>query len=313
MRYIPFNKNCWYVVVVFFSNLQPFCYGQPSIHDTHYLSAAGCYLSVSELAQAGQSTLQENKKDKQEEGDGEHMLMGRIIGHRGVANLAPENTLAGIRQAADLGLSWIELDVTLTGDGQAVMFHDESVDRTTSQSGHIKNFSLADLLELDAGSWFAKSFADEKVPTLKQALELIMELGLSLNLELKVNNCDTELLARQAANVLEEVHFPLQQLLVTSFDYSALMHFHGIHEARIGCLFDELPEDWQTQAMNADARSIHANAQHLSQEQVALIKQAGYELYCYTVNDKNQAEELLSWGVNGIFTDKPQLFKDSLN
>jgi len=108
-----------------------------------------------------------------------------VIGHRGTANLAPENTLAGIRRAQEEGAGWVEFDVKLTSDGIPILMHDDRLGRTTNGKGKVALASLKDIQALDAGSWFAPEFAGERVPTLRATLELCIELGLGINVELK--------------------------------------------------------------------------------------------------------------------------------
>ena len=79
----------------------------------------------------------------------------QIIGHRGCAGYAPENTLEGIHTAADMGIEWVEFDVKLTKDQVPILFHDETLDRTTNSSGEVKDLTLSEIKELDAGSYFA--------------------------------------------------------------------------------------------------------------------------------------------------------------
>ena len=234
------------------------------------------------------------------------MLMSKVIGHRGVASLAPENTLAGIRKAKELGLEWIELDVTLLGGDQPVMFHDGRVNRTTGHSGHIKTLDLKTVREFDTGSWFSETFAKERIPTLIEALELVKELELGLNLELKVNRCNTRQLAYIAAHDLRHTDFPDDKLLVSSFSQKTLRYFHSCYPVKTGCLFERLPLNWQSKARQVSAQTIHLSVHHLSQRQAEKIKAAGYELYCYTVNKHEIAEKLFGWGVDGVFTDCPQ-------
>ncbi len=97
----------------------------------------------------------------------------KIIGHRGVPALAPENTLAGIEKAIELGLDYVELDVRTTSDGRLVLLHDADVDRTTGGTGRITSFTAEELKSLDAGSWFSPEFAGEAVPLLDEALALM--------------------------------------------------------------------------------------------------------------------------------------------
>src|SRR5204863_4134011 len=108
-----------------------------------------------------------------------------IIGHRGAAAHAPENTLAGLRRAKALGCSWVEFDVRLTADNQPVLLHDNRLERTTDGRGRVSAMSLAAVRRHDAGQWFHSSFSGERVPTLEEALMLLAELGLGANVELK--------------------------------------------------------------------------------------------------------------------------------
>ena len=95
----------------------------------------------------------------------------RIMGHRGAAGRAPENTLAGLRAAADMGATWVEFDVMLSGDGVPVLFHDDNLKRTTGRNAHMAETPFADLAALEAGAWFAPAFAGEPIPALEAALE----------------------------------------------------------------------------------------------------------------------------------------------
>src|SRR5438094_7725558 len=100
-----------------------------------------------------------------------------VIGHRGAAEHAPENTLAGLRRAKQLGCAWVEFDVRLTGDGALVLCHDGRLERTTTGRGRLSAQSLGAIRRCDAGSWFAPEFAGEIVPTLDEALLLAAKLG----------------------------------------------------------------------------------------------------------------------------------------
>ncbi len=238
------------------------------------------------------------------------MIMDSVIGHRGIAALAPENTLASIRKAAEQGVKWIELDVTLIGDGSAIIFHDARVNRTTDGRGHLKKQSQSTLSELDAGGWFSPEFKGEKVPTLQDALLLIMALGLSLNLELKPNRCNVTRLVEVTANTLMNIAFPEDRLLVSSFNHKALVLFRGRSKARIGCLYKSLPLNWQYKARQVQASAIHLNGSRLTEKKAESVKAGGYELYCYTVNKCEQAERLKAMGVDGVFSDNPALITD---
>ena len=238
------------------------------------------------------------------------MLMKAVIGHRGVASLAPENTLAGIRKAAELGVDWIELDVTLLNDDTAVLFHDDAVSRTTNGKGSLLKYSLETAQKLDAGSWFSEDYRGEPIPTLSQALDLIKSLGLRLNLELKPNNCDLQKLVDQTVSLLIKARLPACDLLVSSFNHKALVLFSNQYDCAVGCLFEQLPAKWLQKAQEVKAVSIHLNAQLILEEVISDVKSEGYELYCYTVNRQEDANVLLASGVDGVFSDCPQLLGD---
>src|SRR5437667_8717328 len=110
-----------------------------------------------------------------------------VIGHRGAAARAPENTLAGLRCAKALGCSWVEFDARLTGDGVLMLCHDPHLDRTTDGSGLIAAQTFAAVRDCDAGSRFSPAFAGERVPTLDEALLLCAKLDLGANIEVKAD------------------------------------------------------------------------------------------------------------------------------
>ena len=112
---------------------------------------------------------------------------GRVIGHRGAAARAPENTLAGLRGAKQLGCEAVEFDVRLTADGGLVLCHDATLDRTTTGHGRVSARSLAEVRDYDAGVRFNPAFAGERVPTLNEALLLAAELDLAANVEIKAD------------------------------------------------------------------------------------------------------------------------------
>lgn len=236
------------------------------------------------------------------------MWMSRVIGHRGAAGVAPENTLAGIQAAARLRVPWVELDVTLLGDGVPVLFHDRRLNRTTGHTGRLNSLKVSQLSEVDAGSWFAEAFSGERIPLLSEALSMIKTLGLGLNLELKPNGCSLHRLVDSVVDALKVNGFPEDKLLVSSFSHKALLLFRARSDYPIGCLFESLPRDWQGKAEKVRALSLHLNAGRLGRTQVSQVKAAGYELYCYTVNSKRETEQLMEWGVDGVFSDLPDGF-----
>ncbi|MFP2768464.1 glycerophosphoryl diester phosphodiesterase [Oceanisphaera sp. KMM 10153] len=231
-----------------------------------------------------------------------------LCGHRGVASLAPENTLAGLREAHRLGLEWVEIDVQLTRDEQVVVAHDEKVNRCTNGKGWLRQFDRDELSRLDAGSWFAPTFADERIPLLQDYLALAARLGIHVNIELKLYpEDDAERLCRRVSEVMTQGAFDQNMLLFSSFEPDCLRQLRVLQpDIDRALLVERIPDDWQTQLQQLKCTSLNCHHRHLSRARAEAIKAAGYRLNCYTVNHTSKAATLAAWGVDMIFTDTPQ-------
>jgi glycerophosphoryl diester phosphodiesterase len=230
----------------------------------------------------------------------------RVIGHRGAAAAAPENTLASLRKAKKLGASWVEFDVKLTRDGVPVLMHDERLDRTTSGRGEVALTTLDELQKLDAGGWFAPAFRGEPVPTLEAALALCAELGLGINVEIKPSPGRAVETARVTVEVLR-ARWPggLPAPLISSFERSCLVVARELApELPRGYLERGLPLRWQAELARYGCRTLHLNARRVGARQRAAVLAAGVPLLLYTVNEPEHARELLEAGVAAVFTDR---------
>ena len=171
----------------------------------------------------------------------------RIIAHRGGGTLAPENTLAGMRKAKELGFAGVEFDVMLAADATPVLMHDQTLERTTSGRGMIAATAYPDLLKLDAGSWFSPEHAGEPVPSFERAGKLCIELGLWANVEIKPSKgheAETGTAAALLARALWR-GAPVQPLLST-FQPAALVAARlAAPELPRGALTRVTPPDWE--------------------------------------------------------------------
>lgn len=229
-------------------------------------------------------------------------------GHRGLASLAPENTLSGVRIAAKNELKWIEMDVQLSRDHYPVIIHDESVARCSNGSANVRDMTWQELQQLDFGHWFDAEFTGEKIPSLKQLFSECQSLDLSLNLELKLYPEDNiALLVEKVVSQIEESQFPSDNLIISSFTHQALLTCRNkLPHIRLGYLWDKIPNDWQRQLNEFDAFSVHCNYRHLDEQTAHAIKEAGYELYTYTPNDPAQISQHEQWGVDMMISDCAQ-------
>lgn len=234
------------------------------------------------------------------------MIAAPVIGHRAAAGVAPENTLAAVRAAADLGLRWIEVDVQLSADGQPVIHHDATLERCTNGHGELAAHSCAELLALDAGSHFDGRFAGEPMPSLQAMQALCAQLGLGLNLELKVaSGRDAAALAVTALQAMAAA--PGVDVLVSSFDRDALQASRQ-HSAtvQLGLLCETWPADLV--GLHAELRlvSVHCDGRTLQPAQVEQAHALGLDVYAWTVNEVAQAQALWAMGADGIISDYPQ-------
>jgi len=234
----------------------------------------------------------------------------RIIGHRGVRTLAPENSLSGVRAAAQWGLRWVELDVTLLGDGTPVIHHDDDLARLCGRPVSLRDLSVADLPRIDIGSHYPYS-SPEPLPTLAEMLELLDELGMGLNLEVKEYGLDPRYVIQQIVPVIER--FDPERLILSSFSSEQLRQCQLLlPELRRGLLTARLPPDWPLLLENLGIFSVHYRWRALKDRELALLTATGRPVICWTVNNRAAGERLLKKGVTAIITDDPRPFAQFL-
>ncbi len=229
----------------------------------------------------------------------------KLIGHRGAAAAAPENTLASLRQAHADGASWVEFDVKLTADGVPILMHDDRLGRTTNGRGRVAKTGSDDLARLDAGRWFGPAFAGEPVPTLRAALELCAELGLGTNVELKPCPGRAEETAKATLAMVDEI-WPdnLPQPLFSSFDRPSLLTIRALKpKARCGFLCTRVPRDWFEQMDHLGCCTLNVSNRWIRQRHIDAAAARDVPILVYTVNDPARAKFLIDAGVASIFTD----------
>ena len=238
----------------------------------------------------------------------------KVIGHRGAAAYAPENTLEGVREAARRGVGWVEVDAKLTSDEVVILMHDDTLDRTTTGRGSVASAGRALIATLDAGAWFGPDWRGAGVPTLADALVLLAELGLQANIEIK--SCPGRD-AETARGVVEVIRRDWSAdrpwPLLSSFSSLSLAAARDAgEELPRGLLIWEYRSDWASLAGDLGCVSIHCADQHLHRDWARQIRQAGYGLAVYTVNDVARAVELAAWGVQCFISDRPDAILEAL-
>lgn len=235
--------------------------------------------------------------------------MPALIAHRGASAFAPENTAAAIILAAQLGATWCEVDVTISADGIAVIHHDADLERCSNGQGLVIQHTLANLKQLDAGSWFDAKYHQQRILTLSELLIIAKHLNLGLNLEIKPT-IGREKETVQAMLVALEQITTHQPILLSSFNV------HALYEAKTQLPYltralnvEAIPYNWQQRLTEVDAQGLHFQLEFFNQTDVSDIRAAGFNCAIFTVNDANTAQELFDAGVNAVFSDYPNLFK----
>jgi len=237
----------------------------------------------------------------------------RITAHRGGASHAPENTKLAFSNAAKLGAKWIETDVCVLADNTPILFHDPDFYRICNAGVSVRSSHWEDIKNFDAGGWFDPAYKALRVPTFEDGLKHINELGLCLNLELKLHCSERQPLLDAVLPVLDRLWNREHDILISSFDVQILYMLRKQRpQSTIGLICHKIPDDWQALAKKMDLRSIHPNVKHLTQTQVKAVTSMGLDVYAYTPNAAETVEHMWDWGLTGIITDNLTAFADAL-
>jgi len=239
-----------------------------------------------------------------------------VTGHRGAAGLAPENTLASIQLALELGVDRIEIDVQQTKDNVIIVLHDRSLRRTTTGIGFVKTKTYKEILKHSAGFKFNKYYVKEKVPTLEQVIQLIGGRA-ELLIETKYSFMYYPNIERHIVNVIKN-NDAKAWCKVISFNDRALFRVHKLdNEIRTGKLFvgkhANLPLSWDKGVNLKPLKRYHfvdeiiVKHTHATKAIIKRVHAMGKELHVWTVNDAETIDLLVERGVDGIISDYPNL------
>lgn len=231
-----------------------------------------------------------------------------VVAHRGASAYAPENTLAAYRAALERGADVAECDVFMSRDGEVVVMHDETLERTTNGSGRIDAQDWAALRSLDAGSWFSPEFAGEPIPRLPELLDLIGGKMLLL-IEIKQGEGIVDAIA---AELSERPRRQSRRVAIISFDPEMIAEAERKLPKVPQMLLVWTDRGQAVAAQEAVAQALEIDAEALgvpywgaTRALVEASVEAGLELFVYTVNEPGDVQRVLSLGVDGIISDYP--------
>lgn len=260
--------------------------------------------------------------------------MTLIIAHRGARSLAPENTLAAARKALEVGADLWETDVVVTSDGELILFHDDSLARTTNVKDrfpdrdpwHFTTFTLREIRSLDSGSWFAKTdpfgriaagmvthedlsaYRNEKIPTLSEALCFTQEASFCINLELKrlPSPMENFPVVERVLAMIDDTGIDYERVIISSFNHEWLREVQARNpslaiQALIGYSETD-PLDWG----NLEFETYNARNTLIDEEQIRVITGNGISVNLFTVNEEDEMLRFTEAGAAGLITDFPQ-------
>ncbi len=240
-------------------------------------------------------------------GKGKKIL--KVTAHRGASGLAPENTKTAIVKAMELGSDFSELDVQETEDGELILLHDGSLERTTNITGNIWEKKYTDLKDVDAGSWFSGDFSGEAIPTLESIIDTVFD-SMKLNIELKMNGHQKQL-TELVVDLITRKKF-IDQCIVTSFDREAVRKVKELNpKIKTGYIFSNFPENEDIYSAEFDLISI--NKKLVTQELVDKAHKHGKEVHVWTVNKSEEMKRMIKFGVDSIITNYPDILNGILN
>lgn len=239
------------------------------------------------------------------------------IAHRGASVEAPENTLSALRRAVDLRTDMVEVDVQRTRDGVLVLMHDATLTRTTDvrerfpdrRPWRVPDLTLAELRQLDAGSWHSAAYAGERVPTLDEAIELLDAHDVGLLLELKRPELHRGVVLDLAVELVGRPTYvrravPAGKLVVQSFDFTAMKELKTrLPQLRVGLIGQ--PPAGHLPTLATWASQVTPRHALVDGEYVAAVHDAGLECLVWTVDRPRAMRRALRTGVDGIITNRP--------
>ena len=235
--------------------------------------------------------------------------MTKNFAHRGFSGKYPENTLLAFEKAVEAQADGIELDVQLTKDGEIVIIHDETIDRTTNGKGLVVDYTYEELEKFDASYIYTGQFGFNKIPTLREYFNLIKDTNIITNIELKTGINEYKGIEEKVYNLIKE--FQLEnRVIISSFNHYSVLRMKAI-APRIKCGF--LTETWilnpSKYIKNYCAECYHPHFAMLTPKIVKELKTLGIEINTWTVNKEEDIRDMIAKGIDIIIGNFPDLTK----
>jgi glycerophosphoryl diester phosphodiesterase len=230
-----------------------------------------------------------------------------VTAHRGASGLAPENTLASLRKAMEIGADFAEIDVHLSKDEEFVLLHDDTLNRTTNGKGFVGDYPVSVLKKLDAGSWFSPFYKNESIPTLSEVIHTVQG-RMKLNIEMKDDSMKTSTM-KKFIKLVYDFNFS-DQCIITSFNQKTIEHIHSFAPyLKIGLILNQQPSD---RHFNNIFQLLAINYRFVNSDVMQQAVKTQKEIHAWTVNELDEMNRCISIGVHNIITNYPNRLKNVL-
>lgn len=240
------------------------------------------------------------------------MIKTLNIAHRGLSGLYPENTMIAFEKAIEAGCDGIELDVHLTKDNKLVICHDEEVDRTTNGTGFIKDYTLNQLKNLDAGIKFGEKFKGLKIPTLEEFLDFMKTNNKLINIEIKNSIIHYKNIEDKVYEMIEKYEME-DRVVVSSFDHYSIRKCIRLNrKIKTGLLYCDCLYEPYNYVQMVGANALHPEYNSITKEIVDKAHDNFLQVNVYTVNTKEDMQKMIDLNVDMIITNYSNILKDLL-
>lgn len=239
--------------------------------------------------------------------------MTKNFAHRGFSGCYPENTMLAFEKAVEIGADGIELDVQLTKDGEVVIIHDETIDRTTDGKGTVVSFTYEELQKFDASFKFRGQMGFNKIPTLREYFELVKDTNIITNIELKTGINEYFGIEEKVWELIKEYKLE-EKVIISSFNHYSILRMKKIApNLKCGLLSETWIVDAGKYTESLGVECYHPHFANMTKDIVKEIKSHGIEINTWTVNKEEDMRDLIEKGIDIIIGNYPDLAKKIIN
>ena len=238
--------------------------------------------------------------------------MCKIFAHRGYSGKYPENTMIAFKKALECGVDGIELDVQLTKDGEVVIIHDETIDRTTTGKGFVVDYTYEELEKFDASFKF-KDLGFNKIPTLREYFQLVKDYDIVTNVELKTGINEYLGIEEKVWELIKEYNLE-EKVIISSFNHFSVMRMKKIApQLKYGFLSEDWIIDAGKYTHSHGVQCYHPRFNNLVPDVIKELKKYNLEINTWTVNLEEDMRHLYSNNIDVIITNYPELAQEIKN